>query len=121
MKNVLLRLMTLTILTFLTGCSFLSPKEKIKIIVPVKREFVKIEVKPFAPLEKIEPIELTGKLSFTDDTNSSVSIPVDIWMKIRENNSKKDTQLKKREIREYVYKKSYESYGEQIARHMGWE
>ena len=103
------------------GCSSLSPKEKIKIVVPEKREFVKIEVEPFEPLEKIEPIDLRGKLSFVDDTNSSVSIPVDIWVKIRENNNKKDTQLKKIELRKYIYKKSYESYGKQIARHMGWE
>ena len=121
MKKILLSLMTLTILIFLTGCSFLSPHEKIKIIVPTERIFVKIKVEKFEPLEKIEPIDLTGKLSFTDDTNSSVKMPVDIWVRIRKNNNKKDTQLKKRELREYIYKKSYEAYDRQIAKHMKWE
>jgi len=103
------------------GCSSLSPKEKIKIVVPEKREFVKIEVEKFKELEEIKPINLKGKLSFLDETNSSVVMSVNTWIAIRENNNQKDTKLKKLELRKYIYKKSYESYGKQIARHMGWE
>lgn len=110
----------LTTLIFLEGCSYLIAKEKIKIVVPVKKKFVEIKVDEFLPLGEIEKIDLAGLIDFVDESNSSVKMSVSTWLIIREINIKKDRAIKRLKVQREIYKKAYKGYELQIIKHGGF-
>lgn len=110
----------LTTLIFFQGCSYLIPKEKIKIVIPLKQKFVQIKVDEFLPLGEIEKLDLAGLIDFADESNSSVKMSVETWLTIRKINGQKDRAIKRLKVQKEIFKRAYEGYELQIIRHGGF-
>jgi len=98
---------------FLMGCSLCQPKIKTEYVETKKFKFIPIEVN-VTDVKKIKPFDLTGKIKFTDDSNSSVRMSVNSWIAIRNVNKQRTKAIRRLRRHKMMYRKALESVNGQI-------
>lgn len=98
---------------FLTGCTLFPQKNKTVFVEPKAFEFVKIDVN-LSEVKRVEPFPLEGKISFVDDTNSSIKMKVNTWLKIRSLNAEKDAESKRLRLHKIMLRKALDEVNRQI-------
>ena len=102
-----------TIAIFLVGCSLCTPQIKTVYVETNPFRFTPIDVN-LSEVKEVEKINLDGKLWFENDSNSSVCMVVDTWLKVRESKNSKDVECKRLRLHNVILKKANDGNLKQI-------
>jgi hypothetical protein len=104
---------------FLTGCSFLTPKEKIKYVYPETFAFRLQNIAIDGNITPIKPYNLNGKINLSKD-NKSVVMSVKTWIELRED-SKRRRELNfllRKNLNMFIL--GYKQYENDIKKYIEW-